>query len=130
MKSLLILLAAFSLAACTSIIRPGQSFSIPLSEVPAVGAGQIRPVAMAGGRVKAQRSGFDSSSSPGVARWVIDVAEWSRFFAEYLREEYSRRGVDVDAGPEITVEVIDFKMVRKRVSWTRSKTRIRCRFAR
>jgi|GEM_PF-2888009 len=125
MKYLLILLALLALSACTGKIQPVKTFSIPLSEIPAMGAGRIRPVAMEGGHVKAERIGFNPSSSMGTSRWILDLGEWSRYFAEYLREKYSRRGVDVNSGPGITVEVIDFKMVGERVSWTKSKVRKR-----
>lgn len=125
MKTLLVLLVVLWSSACTSIIRPSQQFSIPLTEIPELGAGQIQPVAMDGGRIKAERVGFKSSSSIGTTGWAIDVGEWSLYFANRLREEYSRRGVDVEAGPKIMVEVIDYKITRERVSLTRSRIQTR-----
>lgn len=125
MKPLLIGLAALLLTGCTGMFPPPAFvYRIPLSEVPAIGAGTVRPVGIEDGRIKVKAK-FVGRGPIGTNKYAADVGEWSRFFAERLRDEYSRRGVDVSSGPEITVEMKQYEWAKERFSFIRTRTRSR-----
>jgi len=125
LKPLLTGLAALLLTGCTGMFPPPSGvYQIPLSEVPAIGAGTVRPVGIEDGHIKVKAQ-FVGRGPVGTNKYAADVGEWSRFFAERLRDEYSRRGVDVSTGPEITVEMKQYEWAKERFSLIRTRTRSR-----